>query len=1212
MKLAETFRFEFTYQARRAWPWLMFAALAVFGFLMARDASLSEALYDDFFVNSPFAILKTTVAGSVIWVLIAAAIAGDTAARDVSTGMYPLTYTSSVGRGAYLGGRFLAALALNALILLAVPFGILVALYVVGMPASVMGPFRPAAYLTAYAFIALPNAVAATALQFMLSTRSGRATSGYLGSLLLLFMSFFIGGILLWGKGIGALVDPIGVRFILDDLSRLWTPTEKSWRLLSLDGTVLTNRLVWLGVGSLALALTWLRFRFVHRTETVRWWRRRRARRKAAALSSPLAAGIGVIAGAAVAVPQAPRRFGMALAARQTRAFAGAAFRAIATSWAGIAVLTVIPLLAVPVIADQMMASGVPQLPATPLVLRELTAPLSSELSRWVIIPLLIVFFAGELVWRERDAGLGEITDAVPGSEWAPFLGKFLGLSLFLALLMGLLCAAGMLSQLLMGYHDFEVGLYLKVMFGLQLPEYLLFALLSLAIHVVVDQKYVGHLVAILAFVFLALSAMFGIRHDLLVFGAGPGWSYTTMRGFGASLGPWLWFKLYWAAWALLFAVVARLLWVRGRESGLGVRLRLARRRLVRSTAWAAAVAAALIVGLGGFIFYNTNVRNPYLTAADVAGRRAVYERRYGRYDGIPQPELAATKLRVEIHPRRGEVEASGSYRLVNHTSEAIDSIHLAIEPGVATRSLSFDRPATLKVDDPDHGYRIYALAQPLQPGDSLRMDFAMRVQRHGFRETGADESVVSNGTYFLAGDWLPAIGYQRGREIISAAERRAHGLRAKRLIPSLYDAKARDERSPRVAFEAIVGTDGDQVAVAPGALRRAWTENGRRYFQYATSAPIGTEWAFASAHYAVREARWNHVAIRIYHDPASTGNLDRITKSIQASLDYYSREFGPYPYDHITVVERPGDGIGLHADASFLSYAEGFSLWRPKDGDAGLDLPFAVVAHETAHQWTVPYAGVEGAPVMSESVAWYYAMKLVQHARGDDQLRRLLAFMRQPYPYAPIRRGEPLLRGLDPYLSYRRGPFALWAMSEYVGEAQVNGALRRMLEAHRPEGTPAATTLDLYRELQAVTPGSLRYLLHDLFEVNTWWQLGTEQATAVEMPGGTWQVTLKVRAKKMVYDSAGVESEVPMNDLVPIGVFGPAEQGGGALSAPLHLQMHRLRSGEQTITITVPKKPVLAGVDPNHLLDWETKDTDDNAIEVKVESPPGAAHKSQ
>ena len=108
------------------------------------------------------------------------------------------------------------------------------------------------------------------------------------------------------------------------------------------------------------------------------------------------------------------------------------------------------------------------------------------------------------------------------------------------------------------------------------------------------------------------------------------------MRGFGASLGPWLWFKLYWTAWALLLAVVARLLWVRGREGGLGARLRMARRRFTRPTAGVAAAAVGLILTVGGFIFYNTNVLNEHVTASDRMERRVEYERRYGRYAGYP------------------------------------------------------------------------------------------------------------------------------------------------------------------------------------------------------------------------------------------------------------------------------------------------------------------------------------------------------------------------------------------------------------------------------------------------------------------------------------------------------------------------------------------------------------------------------------------------
>jgi hypothetical protein len=93
MKLLGIFRFEFAYQIRRAWPWLISAIVLVLSFLMARDTSLADALYEDFYANSPFAVAKTTVFGTLFWLLVAAAVAGEAAARDVATGMHPLIYT---------------------------------------------------------------------------------------------------------------------------------------------------------------------------------------------------------------------------------------------------------------------------------------------------------------------------------------------------------------------------------------------------------------------------------------------------------------------------------------------------------------------------------------------------------------------------------------------------------------------------------------------------------------------------------------------------------------------------------------------------------------------------------------------------------------------------------------------------------------------------------------------------------------------------------------------------------------------------------------------------------------------------------------------------------------------------------------------------------------------------------------------------------------
>lgn len=44
-------------------------------------------------------------------------------------------------------------------------------------------------------------------------------------------------------------------------------------------------------------------------------------------------------------------------------------------------------------------------------------------------------------------------------------------------------------------------------------------------------------------------------------------------------------------------------------------------------------------------------------------------------------------------------------------------------------------------------------------------------------------------------------------------------------------------------------------------------------------------------------------------HHPGNATNVDRMLRSVRASLDYYSEQFDPYPHRHIYLVERPGHG---------------------------------------------------------------------------------------------------------------------------------------------------------------------------------------------------------------------------------------------------------------------------------------------------------------
>ena len=1220
MKLWGIFRFELAYQLRRPWPWLAMAVLLVFAFASTRVAIVPVTLPQDFILNSPFIITAVTVFSCQIWLLIAPVVAGDAAARDVHTGLYPLVYASPISKSEYLGGRFLAAFILQGLILLAVQVGSLLAAYAPGANPEIIGPFRPAAYLAAYAFVAVPNAFIATTVQFSAALVSGRPIASYVGNMALFFVTFTL---YLSGLGQrGLLADPIGVMAIMNEMMSNWTIVEKNVRMFALEGPMLWNRLLWVGIACLTMSLIYSRFRFNHRTPMSWWKRRRSAGRRNVVIPSAQPFVIpsrqardpqdrdrepstGMMRIPRFArndtVLQTAQNFGFPTHLRQAMSIARSSFWMIARSPAGLFLLGVFPAFLVLVLLIELEHWGVPLLPRTGYLLaKHLTGPLTQATDYRVIVPLLIVYFAGELVWRERDARLSENVDATPTPEWVLFLGKVFGLGVVLAAYMVSLTFAGISTQLIRGYHQFELGQYVQILLGLQLPEYLLFAMLAFLIQVVVNQKYVGLVASLVAYFLIIFSSFLGIHHKLLVYGASPDWSFTDMRGFGGTVGPWAWFKLYWAGWALLLAVVATLLWMRGKESRFGTRLHIARLRFSRGTLGAAAMAVGLILTLGGFIFYNTNVLNEYITDDELTERRADYERQYGKYEGIPQPQRTATNLRIEIHPDRRAATIHGSYRLVNRATVPIDSVHLEPAFYVDTR-VTFDRPATRVLADAKLGHDIYALGTPLQPGDSLTLSFDLQFARRGFRSSGSSKSgagiaVLQNGTYLQSGA-LPVIGYQSRRELWSSEDRRKYGLPRQLTLAPPGDIDPNVTAEPPARFDAIIGTDAGQVAVAPGELRRTWTEGARRYFEYGSDVPINGMDVFFSANYAVHRERWNGVDVQVFLHPGHTRLLERLLRGVRASLAYNSAQFGPYPYRFLQIVEQPGNFLGMGVDGSgVVTTGEGTLLLNPQRD--GFDVIFEVVAHEIGHQWwgmQLKPAWAEGGGVISEGLAWYSTMQLVRHVKGQEALRRLISVMREPNPWPPIRTGNPLLRAIDPWANYRKGPYAMHALSEYVGESKVNGALRTLVEKKM---SSLATTLDMYRELQAVTPDSLKPLLHDLFEVNALWAFDTKHAQAVRTETGAWQVTFDVEARKAVVDSAGKETELPMNDWVELGVFAPARPGE-ILGKPLYVEKHRIRSGRQTITVTVSDKPARGGIDPYNLLDWEEGDNIE-AIEVK------------
>ncbi|WP_192579106.1 ABC transporter permease/M1 family aminopeptidase [Fibrisoma limi] len=1154
---------------------------------------------DAVYINSPFFLILATVFTGVIWLLSAGTIAGQAAARDVQTRMYPLVYTTPVSKLEYLGGRFSAAFLLNALIHTVIPLGFFLGFYLRKVDSGQIGPFRPEAFLSTYFYLSLPLAFYVTTCQFSVSVIRRKAIAALLVSFLLFpILSQLIGysiANLLDKAALYKLIDLVGIS-VLKDIET-WTPFEKNNRFIPLNGPLLWNRLIWFAIATLVLVYSYYRFTFVHQAEkSARKLRQKKADITGADVASPVPdSKIGMFP-----LPS----FGRSARFSQLLVLTRSSFRYIAGSRTGLSLVGLYAILLVVVAGQFLQEKGVPQY-ATPMnVLPMITASLTNINTGLIIIPMLIAFLAGELIWRERDYGQHKMSDTMPVSEWGLFLGKYMGLALVIVLWMGFLLLAGVLIQLTQGEANIAFGVFIKALFSIQLINYLLFAMLALAVHVLVNHKYLGHVAVLLAYLFIAFAEKLGIEHTLLIYGSDPGWSYTDMRGFGPFLAPLFWYKAYWMGWALLLAVVGRLALVRTMPEGFGGRIRSIRNRFTRSTTLTTLAGFAIILVTGSYIFYNTNVLNEYVSSREWIKRQAGYERHYRKYLDSPQPRITGTKITVELYPQHRKATIRGSYKLVNLTPVPIDTICLDIKPEVETRNIRFTRTARAVVEDRLHGFNIYTLQKPLQPGDSLQMNFEVVWQSKGFRNTNLDVSVIDNGSYFVNQERFPAIGYNLYRELRTNPERKRYGLPNWKL-PSLYDSTSRQIRQGQelTSFEAIVGTDEGQTAIAPGNLVRTWKDNGRNYFHYAANAPIRHKFSIFSARYRTYTSVWKDtvsgkkrdVTFTMYYHPGHADNIERIARSVQASLTYYTRTFGPYPQDHLTIIERSGSVGDLNAEPTAIDYGEAFVLLNVNDNPQALDVIFFAMAHEIAHQWwgtgqVIP-ALSEGAHVMSESLANYSGLQVVEETYGEEQVRLLLKMWRDAYEVPRMAYMNSLLEANDPFLGYRKGVMALHALTGYTHKETVNNALRQLLIKYGASKPPLANTLDLYGELKAATPDSLHGLLSDYFAKNLYWQLKTDQVHAEPVDATHWKVSLQVKAKKYTIDSTGADRMEPLNDWIEIGVFAPGVASPGvatpgvASTKPLYLKKHKLTQEESTITVLVSEKPVRAGIDPNYLL---------------------------
>jgi hypothetical protein len=824
------------------------------------------------------------------------------------------------------------------------------------------------------------------------------------------------------------------------------------------------------------------------------------------------------------------------------------------------------------------------------------------------IAPLLLyivaTMYAGELVWRERDTHFDQIQDALPFRGWIDTVSKLTALGAAELFLLTLVLFCGVVSQMIGGYYHFEFLQYFEELYLIVFSQVMIFALLAFFVQTIVSNKFIGHGIVIGVFLLSIILDTAGLSDRLYMYGDVVPYTYSDMNGYGHFVKPIVWSTAYWLAWAVLLGVLASLLARRGPETGLRTRLRTAKQAL---PAYALLLTLPLlaIVGTGAWYYYNTHVLNPFLTDKDNRKLQADYEKLYKKYERAPIPKIVAVDTSVNIYPENRSFDATGTYAAVNEGDNPIQDIYIT-NGQKSLKSVSFDRPFTTTLADTKLGFWIYHLATPLNPGESLQIHFQCGYQNPGFRNSNEQAEFAYNGTFFDR-SYFPSLRYDNGREINNPVRRREEGLGLQEELPDRGDpigvnTDLFSTDSNFVTYHTVVSTSPSQIALSSGDLKREWQQDGRRYFEYSMgSTKIQNFFSYLSGDFAVKRDNWNGVKLEVYYFPSHTYNLDKMLGATKLGLDYYTKNYGPYQFDQFRILEFPRYRSFAQSFPNTVPYSEGIGfigrLQRPDD----IDLVWFVTAHELAHQWWGHQlvGGLEkGSNMMSESLAEYSALRVMQHKYGEEHMRRFLKTELDGYlrgRTSEVRREPPLvLVQSEPYVWYQKGSMAFYALSDAIGEDKLNGALKDFLDKWKMNGPPYPDTRDLVESLRKQTPPDLQYMITDMFETITLYDNKAFSAKVQAMPDHKYKVTLVVDARKMRANGEGAETQIPIHDLIEVGVF----KGKKDSEEPLHTEKVWITQPRTTLEFVVNEPPTRAAIDPySKLID---RNPEDNWVDVE------------
>jgi ABC-type transport system involved in multi-copper enzyme maturation permease subunit len=1182
--------FEFRYQLRSPVFWVSALILGLMTFGSVASPNIQIGAPGNTNINAPFAIVIVHLVMSIFSLFIVPAFVANVVVRDDDTGYGSIIRSTRIKKFDYLFGRFTGAFLASILVFAAVPIGLLIGVQMPWLDQERLGPVVLSHYVQAFFLYAVPTLFIVSAFLFAIAAVVRSMALTYVGVIVLFILSAISGVWLndLKNERLASLLDPFGSGPV-GIATKYWTASDRNTMMPPLDGLVLENRLLWFAVAFALLAFAYAVYRFAERGV------RRSSKREEA-----------VPVGAYTPV-------------NVTRRFDAAALRVQAWKWTRFEMAQVVrsPAFPILILLGIMNATasvwigisidGWTLLPVTRQMIEQVAAA-------FAIAPFMIAaYYAGELVWRERERKSHELFGAAPVPDWVFVTPKILAIAFVLLVTLLVSVGVGIGVQMFKGYRNFELDKYFVWYMVPTFINFLHIAVLAIFLQAIAPHKYVGWG---LMGIWLVLSSQLpnlGYDHRLYRFGSVGGVPLSDMNGQGYFWIGRTWHEVYWSAIALILVIIAFAIWPRGTEARYRPRLARLYSRLKGTAGTFGALALAVALTSGAWIFYNTTILNTYRTNDQAEKLQADAERALLKYEKQPQPRIIGTRLNVALYPHDTRAVTEGDYLIENRSGTTLTEVHINLPDELKVEKLEIDG-ATLGTEYEEFAYRIYKFDTPMQPGEQRHIRFKTVWEQRGFKNSGNNTSLLDNGTFLNNTFVTPLLGVHRSNFLSNPIVRRRQDLPAQLRMPKLEDPNAGANSYLRpdsdwVSSDITVSTVADQTPIAPGYVVSDETKNGRRTVHFKSDTPIQNFYSIQSARYATKRTEWNGIELKVYYHPEHDYNIDLMLDVMKTSMKVFEREFGPYQFRQARMIEFPAIATFAQSFANTIAYSEDIGFLQDTKAivadPSKIDMVTYVTAHEIAHQWwahQVLGADVQGSTMLSESFASYSSLLVMEEIYGPEQVRRFLNQERDTYLQGRLTENveeQPLYRVENqPYIHYRKGAMVLYRLKTEVGAAVVNDALKKMIERYKFAANPYPRSTDFMKLLREATGPQHDALITDLFEKITLYELKASAPKATKRADGKFDVTFEVEAKKLYADGKGKETEAPLAENVAVGVFmtDPTEPDFKR-DAVIAYELRPLKTGKQTITFVTDKAPKFVAVDPYSI--WVDRDDKDNVAAV-------------